>query len=212
MSAAHPTPLQLDALFLGEPLPELAAHVSACESCSRYLERLRAPIALPSWLREVEPPRTRRLWSIPALAIAGMIFAVWLTPPASTLRAKTAPGIAVYARQGEHVTLWDGRSPFRAGDAIRFEIDSGDLHSVALVTHDARVIYQDELAGTGPALLPLSLTFDAEPGPEGLVVVLSRSRLPAEELLRATRELPRDQGVWTTRFVFPKHPVKEGTP
>lgn len=208
----HPTWVELDALYLGDVNEQASHHVGQCTQCADYLASLSAPTLnaqsiLPRIQLGTRTPRRSFVGpTFAALAAALVVFSVW--PRAEQTRPKSTPAISVYTRQKERIELWDGKATFQNGDAIRFEIFSSEMKSVAVLSwppgQDPQLLYQGQLSADATTLLPLSFSFDEAPEPENVVVVLSAQSLDLSKLQNAARQERRDSAVWVTRFQFPK--------
>jgi hypothetical protein len=206
MTASHPTWLELDAHHLGANDTGIAQHVASCASCTEYLKRLAEPVPVPMWLGRVERRRPR--WHLRVAAGAGLALAASLLVsvfmPGDRVRPKGQPSVAVFARQKDRVELWDGRTRFRRGDAVRFEVYAGVSKHVT-VTSPARVRLYDAAVASGQrTLLPLSFVFDADPGDETVFVVLSPDVLSDAALADALEHEPHDSKAWVIHLVLPK--------
>lgn len=210
---SHPSWVELDALHLGAADASQLQHVTSCAQCGDYLERLKAPLPPAAWLSSAAVPSPRRLRPMWTALAAAMVVALLLVaiPPVDETRAKSAPAVSVFARHNDRVELWDGRTPFHAGDAIRFEVYGGAMGAVTVLSlnGEPKVLYQGPIRGEPRTLLPLSFTFDAARGPESVAVVLSLEPLDAAGLRQAIANDTRTESVWVTRLTFPKAEQKE---
>jgi hypothetical protein len=198
---SHPSWVELDAFYLGDAA--LSDHVRGCNECSAYLEQLREPLAPAPWLARAAPRR----WPLLAVAALAASLAVFLARPSSAVREKGPPAVAVTARHGNRVAAWDGKTTFAPGDAIRLEVYPAELPVVAVATlRDGALtrLYDGELKPSRATLLPLSFTFDAQPGPEIVWVVSSSKTLNDAGLRDAIDHQQRSATAWTTRLEFPK--------
>ncbi len=203
---SHPSPLALDAFFLGEPAQAVAAHVSGCARCGDYVARLSAQAPLPAWLprARVPAPRAGAWWGAPVAALTACLLAVWFTAPSQGVRAKGEPAVAVYARRGDRVAPWDGRSRLRAGDFVRLEVSPGARPWVAVLSPGAPPLYRGRVAAGESGLLPLSFQLDGSPENERVVVVFSEAELSDAALRAAAVGLPRTRAIWTVQLSLPK--------
>jgi hypothetical protein len=208
VTTTHPTWLDLDALHLGEQDEAVSAHARGCGSCRAYLERLGQPGDAPPWLSALTHPAPRRSWVAVGAAAMVTVMAALVAGPLlrQEVRPKAAPAVAVYARHGSRVALWDGRSPFSPGDAVRFEVATEGFTyvTVAAASPAGLVRLYDGAPAAGSPLLPVSFTFDDSPDAEVAYVVFSRGRLEDAALREAMRLGRRDVQVWVTSLRFPR--------
>lgn len=202
----HPKWVELDALFLGDKNEQAALHVAGCMLCSKYLASLgESPIGFP---HPSLPQREKGGWRFlaAAAAFAALVLTVW--SGSEQTRAKSTPAVSVYTKHQERIELWDGKTPFQSGDAIRFEIFSGAMKSVAVLSRpvgeEPTLLYQGNLSAEPTTLLPLSFSFDEAPEPENVAVVLSAQSLDPATLQNIARHERRDPSVWVTHLQFPK--------
>jgi hypothetical protein len=216
-AASHPSYLALDRHALGLRSVETAAHLETCARCKGHLGALAQPEKIPAWARALERApqpglfarmRAKILIGSFALATAAAAVLVVARPtPASYEGSKGAPSVAVYVKHGEKISLWDGRAPLQAGDAIRLKVmGAGYSHlSVELLEGAKRTaLYEGGVADHGETVLPNSWAFDDWAGPEHLLIVFSNSALGNAELELAAQQHPRTQQLWSTLLVFNK--------
>ncbi len=214
---SHPTWVELDAHYLRNDSQTVRSHVDSCEECRAHLERLSEPLEPAAWLTTIKPQPARR-HMFGGLALAGALAVGVMLSPTSTpqIRSKSAPAVSVFAKRDERVELWDGRSAFRTGDAIRFEVFSGAMREVAVLSespnHEVTVLYQGAVEGDLSTLLPMSLRFDSASGPGQVVVVMSAMQLDALQLRAAAIRETRNESIWVTRLSFPKVKSSEQVP
>jgi hypothetical protein len=198
----------------------LARHVAECDRCRGYLELLGGmeslPIPDPGRVSSPSPPRRLAMPLGGALAGAlalaagvALIVAAKLEDhaPRPYVGVKGTPAVQLLVRRGGATTIWDGRSPVRAGDAIALRAACGDLPNVAVAVDDpargwARL--SDAPCPKGEDVLPFTLVVDGASREERIAVVMSAARLSNEALSRAARDAERSEHTWTIRFVLPE--------
>lgn len=229
----HPSFLELDRVALGAPAaPATRAHLEGCERCRAHLARAREAGPVPAWALQLGDRPRRAWWSGPRLAIAGGLVAaaaalllvvvvgeqrarVARAPETATagpaIAAKGSPEVVVHLKRGEVVSTWDGVSPVRPGDLLRLEVVPGENRHVQVLTRDGGpagrllVLYSAALEPrAGAVALPFALEVDGAPGPETVIVVLSRAPLEPGALANGTEQVPAAGG-WRTTIVLPKH-------
>jgi len=211
----HPSFLQLDRHALGVGVAATADHVKGCAQCQAHLEKCEQPLSVPAWARDLSRPRRFRWLGAPQLAAFGacaaavaIAVALWPRPHAEgEIGVKGNPSVAVYMKRGEHVSLWDGRTPLRAGDSVQLKVAPEGFGRVAVASIEggaAKELYAGPVASRDATLLPQSWTLDAAPGPEALLIVFSNAPLSADQLRSALARLPRTPELWTTRLTLTK--------
>ncbi|MBI5545611.1 MAG: hypothetical protein HY901_17125 [Deltaproteobacteria bacterium] len=226
-----PSFLELDRHALGASEPTCAAHVQTCERCAAYLDRLRQPVAVPAWAKELALPTSlaapaARGWRHilqgwrglvaggGTVALTALLVVVILAPPAlhsfqdepRTSPKSGVPTVALYVKRGESVALWDGQRALIPGDRLRLKLIPDGFEQVVVATVDrgeARPLYRGAVAPHDEAFLPTSWKLDDSPGPNLLAVVFSQKPLGDAELVAAVREQRRAGGIWTTLLVLP---------
>jgi hypothetical protein len=217
--SAHPSMLQLDSMALGAGYASTPVHVQECARCAAHVTRVRQALPTPAWLRELGPSQraARRIrpwlygWSLAGLAVlfggAGLLLRERPRSgdASSELGAKGMPSIAVYIKRDGAISLWDGRAPVQAGDALQLKVAVEGYSRVtvaALQEGTLTPLYAAPASGEG--LLPRSWTVDDAPGPEVLLVVFSREPLTKAGQEAALAKLPRTREIWATRLQFAK--------
>ena len=211
----HPSLLALDRFALDRKDPAVAAHVAACARCADHLQRVAEPPPPPPWLRGLEQPGGKRpraiswwhRWSLVCagvLAVGGGAFLLRGREPLD-VGAKGMPSIAVYIKRGDAVSLWDGASAVRAGDAVQLKIAATGYARVTVAAAgvgDLTELYAGPAASDG--LIPQSWTIDDAPGSEVLLVAFSQSPLSKDRQEAALATLPRTREIWATRLELSK--------
>jgi hypothetical protein len=190
---------------------EIGAHLESCARCSAYLAELRALDALPA------APRRRRRWAGSAAAMGALaaaaavaVFVSRTDAPSATSRdgyvaTKSAPATQVLVRRAGQTTVWDGRAPVRAGDALALRVACEGMPraSVLVPTGGAWARAWDGPCPDGDPL-PFTLVVDERPGDEHVAVVLSRDPLEQQAAAAAAGAQTRTEDVWTVLLVFAK--------
>jgi hypothetical protein len=200
------------------PDPSLASHLAGCPQCRAYLTTLEALAddPLPWGLRAVERGARRRLswaWAVGGLAAAACLAVVLVRPGGQTeggyVGTKGTPSVELLVRRGAETSIWDGRSPVRAGDTLALRVACEGLGHVAVAAPRdgaqgwARVV--DAACAADPsAPLPFTLVVDDRPGQEHFAVVLSRVPLDEARIRSAAEATTRTGDMWTVRFDLPK--------
>lgn len=213
--SSHPSFLELDRHALGVGVPATADHVTGCSQCQAHLQKLEQQLPVPAWAHDVSRSRRFRWLGAPQLVALGacaaavaVAVAVLPRPHAEgEIGVKGNPSVAVYIKRGERVSLWDGRSPLRAGDSVQLKVAPEGFRRVVVASIEggaAKELYAGPVAARDATLLPESWTLDAAPGPEALLVVFSNTPLSPDELNSALARLPRTRELWTTRLPLTK--------
>ena len=214
--SAHPSFYALERRRLGGGTdPGIDAHLAKCARCRAHVDGLDQVPAVPAWLEQAPvEPRQRwavlrpRMWAVLSLAGAAAIALLVLRPRPSLdgdgSRAKGDPVITVHLKRGEIVSRWDGRTPLRAGDRLRLQIDGSRFRfvSVAALAPGAvpQVLYAGALESRGTTLLPLSFRVEGVGDREVIDLVLAPTPPGAE--LHARPETPT--GIWRQKLVLPR--------
>lgn len=192
----HISTLDLHRLRYGElekaQAAELRGHLDQCPECRERLQAQHAMRAefevrpVPAALREASrrPRVPTWVWAlVPGLLVAGLAFVVVLPADVSS------PYEDVRYKGGGVEILLDGRGVVDP-DATRF--NDGDRVQVriaprraghAWVTDGHKVLGPSFPIEAGKAALaPFSLTLDAEPGSEKLVVIVAREKLQDDQI------------------------------
>jgi hypothetical protein len=189
----HPSYLALDRASLGEPSPELAAHLQSCAECRDYVAAL------------AEPP--------PA---AGILLFIGVRPqpdlpagPHGELPYVGTKGFAsvwIYVKHGPNTELWDGKRPLFAGDRLRLKLDPGRFRHVAVYSvkgpDTPTLLYAGNVTPAESTTLPEAWEVDSEPGAERLVVAFSDQALEPTWPNWLQGKAP--PGVTVLPFVLPK--------
>jgi hypothetical protein len=132
-------------------------------------------------------------------------------PPTPYVGVKGAPALALYVREDDKVTLWDGRRTVRPGAGLRLKVDPAGLTHVqvfARVTRGAgkgiRELYAARLPPDAPTLLPTAWKVDDEAGAEVLIVVLARSALPRDAVMALVEQTGAHPHAWVRTLRIPK--------
>lgn len=212
MMPAHPhlSSLELDALALESlPPPEkerVTAHLGSCSSCRQRSEELGALQArfsrhvLPRHLADTSwRPSPWAPWGVllgrlaPVLAVAGLALFLVLpregVPEVPDLGVKGGATLQVFVHRGERVWQAEEGEPLSAQDQVRFQVESGGLPYLLVVSIDGagkpNIYYPFNGLTSGPVetgtpmALPYSIILDAAPGPERLYALFSREPLQA---------------------------------
>lgn len=191
-SRFHPlSELELERYLCGELSPEQAQVVERLaaerEDLRAHLERRRAeqrafvlqrpPLRLP------RPDRRRFVaWGL-GLAAATLTFLVVRPVPPSSITPRGRPKVTVVVRRGERVFEHQAGMLLRAGDALRFTVESGTGGFLTVLGEDrsgSATLYYDGVEATaGSFTAPGSLVLDADPGPEVFYLVLRAARVDA---------------------------------
>ena len=198
--SAHPSFRELDRIALGDDLPLVRRHASACDACSAYLG---TPAAPPTMAPLAPPPRR---WRLPRLALIGApavaalaVAAALVLPSAPKepwIATKGAPSIAIFVKRGATMALWDGASPFQPGDRIRLRIAPHGFTHAAVAVFDPltggwSTLFEGEVGGE-EKLIPGSWEVDAAPETERLLVALDAGPVRL------------DRAAWSKEFLLQK--------
>jgi len=214
----HPSFLALDRAHLGLNESAVTVHLDRCEACRQYLEALRTPPLLPSFLSQPEFERRRfrgrQLLGAASLVAAacGVFLFVQHGKDAATRADEAYVGekgfrsVWIYVRRGAETQLWDGKQPVVAGDRIRLKVDAGSFHRVEVYSandpHDPTRLYEGTLSPGQTVTLPEAWEIDDSPAPEQLFVVFSDATIaPSWEHWRHGKVQP---GVAVLPFILPK--------
>lgn len=182
----HPSFLQLDA-YAVEGRGAVGLHTETCERCRQYVDALRAPQAVPDWVRSLPKRGSRFARWFPVLGGAGALvtaaIAAFLiaTPrsdpsPAQTLAAKgSGPTVIVHVKRGGQVSQWRSGEPLRAGDVLRLEVSPDGFRRVRVTSPTSSgetLLFTGNIEPGRPTLLPLGLQIDAESRTERLRITL----------------------------------------
>lgn len=217
----HPSFLALDRAHLGQPTPDVAAHLGGCEECQLYLESLAEPAFAPSFAsiqRAIEQPRRRFQWrwvfgsaSLVAAACCVFLFVAHRDRNAGQTEdayvgAKGFRSVWIYVRRGTETQLWDGKQPVLSGDRVRLKIDPGSYHRVEVYSlSDAQNplrLYEGALSPGQNLTLPDAWEIDDSSSAEQLFVVFSDA--PVTPLWDEWRQGRVQPGVAVLPFILPK--------
>jgi hypothetical protein len=217
----HPSTLTLDVFFAGgQPADGVVeVHLATCERCRRYVEELERsdePLARPISLspRKSTKWSPSRLWTtsvggVVAAAAAAMLLVRVLEPgdPVAYVGTKGTPAVQALIHR-DHTSVWDGRSPIQAGDAIALRVACEGFPEVTVATSSAdRAGWTRLFDGACPANqepLKFTLVADESPGEDRVAVVLRRGALDDRQLEIAVQNKTRTADVWTVELTFPK--------
>ncbi|HEY0705346.1 MAG TPA: hypothetical protein VGG33_01025, partial [Polyangia bacterium] len=128
--------------------------------------------------------------------------------PSDYVGAKGTPAVQTVVRRGAGTAIWDGRAPVRPRDALAFRVACEGFDRVTVM---ARPDAQSEVVRVyeGPcpavaAVLPFSLTVDAQPGDESVALILSRQPLDDRAAVSAAAARTRNQDLWVVALSLPK--------
>ena len=180
------------------------AHVRACAACARRKVELAkealdfdVPLRLPRRARR----SLRRSLPLAAAAAAASLLLFLPSTDSPGIRTKGGASLSVVARRADGtiapVLPGDTLAP---GDAIRFEVRTGEPAIVAVLGIDAAgavTPYVDEVAieSEGPQLLPGAIRLDETLGPERIVALFCSEPVGRERLIEAGAEALR-QARW----------------
>ncbi|WP_257462240.1 DUF4384 domain-containing protein [Archangium lipolyticum] len=217
---AHLSSLELDTLALDAlPPPEkerMAAHLGTCATCRQRSEEnaaLKAHFTRHVLPHHLADPRWRpspwARWGAlfarvaPVLAVAGL--AVFFVLPresvheAPDLAVKGGATLQVFVHRDERVWKAGEGEPLAPMDQIRFQVESGGLPYLMVVSIDGAgkpsIYYPFNGLKSGPVetgeavALPYSIILDAAPGPERLFALFSREPLQATTVRAALEEI-----------------------
>jgi hypothetical protein len=196
----HLSTLDLHKLRYGEldkaRAAELRSHVDTCAGCRDRLqaqhamraefEVLPVPPALRAAARKPRVPAW--VWAfVPGLLVAALAFVVVLPPEHG---APPAVEDVRYKGKSAVELLLDGSgvvdpesTRFHAGDRVQVRIAPGP-EAQAWVTDGRQILGTFPVEAGKATLAPFSLTLDAEPGSEQLVIVVAREMLRDDEIQR----------------------------
>lgn len=211
---SEPTTFALDVYYAGGGDPELAPHVRACARCSAYLAQLGAleqpPLPLPPLAAKKARPRL--LVAAGAFASACAALLLWLNAGDDYVGSKGLPGVQALIRSGAQASVWDGKTPLRAGDAVALRTDCDHFShvTVAVAEGGARTRWKRVFEGSCSErqLLPFTLVADASPGSEQIEIIFSRAALGDAALQRAIAGRERSDTTWAQTLVLPKAGAK----
>jgi hypothetical protein len=210
-TATHPSALAIARVLLGKATPEEARaaeeHAACCERCGAELRQARAASGrfhgqvfartLPEVERRLAHAPRRRLWlATLAMATAAALVLVVpkLRPQADEPAYGTKGGVVlqIFGRRGDRaLTVQDG-ARLRAGDQLRFAVQTGGARFVLIGSADGRgqatVYYPSAPLGQDGGvveLLPESIVLDDAPGPERIFAVFSDRPLDAAMVKQA---------------------------
>jgi hypothetical protein len=218
----HPSALVLEGFANGTTgldFGSLPAHLESCRECQRQLEQAREARAefgkyiLPKTREQVVARSRFRWWSlapvalVPALGLA-LVMLVPRPQVDREIRAKGEAAFTTFAeRDGAISPVVDG-SLLKAGDRLRFALDNPKLPYLLIVSVDAadhRSVYVPfngresvEIDPTQRFVSPGSIKLDPVAGPERVFVLLSRTPLPADDVLRQLRTIHGGQAIRET--------------
>ena len=193
----HVSTLDLHRLRYGEldkaRTAEVRAHVDGCPVCTERLQAQHAVRAefevrpVPAALRDAarRPRVPTWVWAlVPGLLVAALAFVVVLPTDVSSsyedVRYKGG-GVEILL-EGQGVIDPDA-TRFHAGDRIQVRIAPGHAGQ-AWVTDGHQVLGTFPVEAGKATLAPFSLTLDAEPGTEELVVLVAREKLRDDQIQR----------------------------
>jgi hypothetical protein len=224
VAETHPSYLALDRASLGEPSPELTAHMESCDECRGYVAGLAEPPPTSGFVRvqqrvELERRSKRRGWFmlLPAAAAAAaavLFIAVRPQPELPVGPRAEQPYVAtkgftsvwIYVKHGTNTELWDGKRPLFAGDRLRLKLDPGRFRHVAVYSvkgaDTPSLLYAANVTPAESTTLPEAWEVDGEHGPERLVVAFSDEAL--EPAWPAWLQGQAPPGATVLPFVLPK--------
>ena len=193
----HISTLDLHRLRYGElekaRASEVRAHVDACPACTQRLQAqhsMRAEFEVrpvPAALREASrrPRVPTWVWAlVPGLLVAALAFVVVLPSevgsPYEDVRYKGGGVELLLEGQG---VVDPTSTRFHAGDRVQVRVAPGHAGH-AWVTDGHKVLMTFPVEAGKATLAPLSLTLDAEPGSEQLVVLFAREQLRDDQIQR----------------------------
>lgn len=167
----HPSFLALDRSAFVELDGDVAAHVTGCEQCSRYVASLRVQPELPADLavRAMRAPAPGVRWWPWLVAVAVAVLLVWAGAGASSpsTRVKGAPSAELFVKRGEVVVTWFEEMTLREGDRLQIRLGPTAFSTLEVRGND-EVLFRGALPDAGAFLVPGSFRVDAAPGPERL--------------------------------------------
>ena len=206
---SHPSRLAVDRLALGEASPEVEAHLSGCAECRAHFEAVRAQLPVPAWVKDAATPPRRAWWRplVLAASLATVLLVVLLRPPPPPeTTAKGFPAVTVWFKRGELVSTWDGTSPLRGGDAVRFEAVPAGYGWVTVVAESADgglvTLFAAKLDPSGKPTLTPAWQLDAHGTQEHLAVLFTRDAVRDAHVPSLLSR--RDAEAWCIHEVLPK--------
>jgi hypothetical protein len=124
-------------------------------------------------------------------------------PPPTT--AKGQPAVTVWFKRGEAISAWDGKSPVRAGDAVRLEAMPAGYPYLTVVSAaggDLTTLFAAKADPTGKPTLTPAWRLDAVGRQEHLAVLFTRA--PVDDASLAALLSRRDAQAWSVHEVLPK--------
>lgn len=211
--STEPTTFALDVYFAAgtESDPELAQHVAGCARCSAYLRQLAAlaEAALPLQPSAARPARRSRSWlTAGAFVSACAAVALWLNTGDSYVGNKGLPAVQALIRSAGQASVWDGKTPLRAGDAIALRTDCDRFTHVTVAVAEGRAqrgwkrVFEGSCKEHEP--LPFTLVADDRPGNEQVEIVFSRAALTDAALQQVIAGRERGDTTWVITLVLPK--------
>lgn len=214
----HPSRYSLDRVAKANEMEALEGLVGDCAECAEHVGRVRTrESTVPSWVADLGRERTsllERIWrprwaSGVVVAAASLAVALWVVRPTGEpvhegFRAKGAPSVLAFIRQGTQVQQWDGQTSLRAGDSVRLQVFPADYTFVTVLapgpTGPGEILFQGAVPPRKSTFLPQGLQVDAtRVSSERLLVFLSNH--PPRSGGTAFTPAPDD---WSAVLVFPK--------
>jgi hypothetical protein len=224
-SGKHPSALAIARILLGEAAPEEARateeHAACCERCGSELRQARAASGrfhgqvfartLPEIERRLLHPPRRRLWlaTLGIAAVAFLFIVPKLRPQADEPSYGTKGGgaLQIFGRRGDRALTVQEGARLRAGDQLRFAVQSGGARFVLVGSADGRgqasIYYPSAPLGRDGGLLellPESIVLDDAPGPERIFAIFSDRPLDAA-LVKQALSIVATGGAATIRNV-----------
>ncbi|MEM6931854.1 MAG: hypothetical protein AAF602_33285, partial [Myxococcota bacterium] len=204
----EPSFLQVDTWVLRRDAERLAA-LGDDPAWQDHLREVQRELVVPAWARALEDragadrtpsPRRRPWWWAVGLALVAVLAAIVLWPRPSYVGVRGELGVTVYFEQG----VWDG-SPIAVGTPFRLELQGPRAPFYAVLLEERGETTRLS-AGPWPAdgVVPGAWAFDAPPGPDATLVVLTLTRDP--------RGLSVDQLVERARASHREPLVERGSP
>ncbi|MDP1916320.1 MAG: DUF4384 domain-containing protein [Myxococcales bacterium] len=152
-SASCPPAVELERVSAGEDVPAVSAHVSTCEACRTYVERLTHEStafvsARPAerFLSQLEtrattpaPKRSRGLLVVSLASVAALLL-VLLLPRIPSGPAVLFKGslVSISLKRGDQVTALRDGDVLREGDALRFSVKSERAGHALVLNRDGQ--------------------------------------------------------------------------